>query len=160
MDIKIEWNPATAQGDWVIADSDVALDNPLRTAVMISLFTDQVAPAQPTADDAAVGIAALPAGADRRGWWGDAYSDGPTNIGSRLWQMRRMIKAGDTAGLAEVRDVCSSALQWLVTDQVVASVTVTAAWVAKTAIQFLISLTMPDGTKQKFDFSWAWEGLT
>ncbi|WP_234448239.1 phage GP46 family protein [Komagataeibacter oboediens] len=71
--------------------SDLALDNPLKSAVMVSLFTDRVAPQQPTSDDTAVGIQSPtgPTGAataDWRGWWGDAFADRP--IGSRLWQLR------------------------------------------------------------------------
>nr|WP_244191863.1 putative phage tail protein [Komagataeibacter swingsii] len=67
---------------------------------MVSLFTDRVAPVQPTANDVAAGIQS-PTGApgtvdaDPRGWWGDGFSDIP--IGSRLWQLRRAIKVGTRA---------------------------------------------------------------
>lgn len=55
MDIAITWNVRAARGDWPIVSSDLALDNPLKSAVMVSLFTDRVAPQQPSSDDMAAG---------------------------------------------------------------------------------------------------------
>ncbi|GBQ69630.1 bacteriophage protein [Ameyamaea chiangmaiensis NBRC 103196] len=160
MDIAIDWNVPEGRGDWRISDSDIALDNPLRTAVMVSLFTDRLAPVEPTSADLAVGVGGLAPGEDRRGWWGDAFSDGGVLIGSRLWLLRRVIKSGESAILMEVQAICNEALAWLVTDQVVASVAVTASWLSKTAVGMVIVLTMPDSTRQSFDFSWAWKGLS
>ncbi|MBV1835663.1 phage GP46 family protein [Acetobacter estunensis] len=165
MDIAIVWNVAQARGDWPIVSGDLGLDNPLRSAVMVSLFTDRVAPDQPSAQDAAVGIqapgnAATSAMSDRRGWWGDAYADRP--IGSRLWQLRRAIKAGETAVLLELEQIVRESLQWLIDDGIVDTITVTTAWSATSAstAEFAVSLLEPGAAQpQTFLFSWAWEGL-
>ncbi|MFT9453960.1 phage GP46 family protein [Komagataeibacter saccharivorans] len=166
MDIKIVWNVRAARGDWPIVSGDLALDNSLRSAVLVSLFTDRVAPTQPSSDDTAVGIQS-PSGptgaatADRRGWWGDAFADLP--IGSRLWQLRRAVKVGTRAIPREIEDICTEALQWLVDDGVAASVDISAWWnpTVRTMAEFSITITEPgNSTPQVFKFSWAWEGLT
>ncbi|GBQ38913.1 phage GP46 family protein [Komagataeibacter europaeus] len=166
MDIAITWNVREARGDWPIVSSDLALDNPLKSAVMVSLFTDRVAPQQPSSDDTAVGIQSPTgptgaASADRRGWWGDAFADLP--IGSRLWQLRRAVKVGTRAIPREIEDICSEALQWLVDDGVATSVDVAAWWnpTVRTMAEFSITITEPgNSTPRVFKFSWAWEGLT
>lgn len=166
MDIRIVWNVRAARGDWPVVDSDLALDSPLRSAVLVSLFTDRVAPQQPTSDDTAVGIQS-PSGptgsatADRGGWWGDAFADLP--IGSRLWQLKRAVKAGTRAIPREIEDICTEALQWLVDDGVIAPLAVSAWWstAVPTMAEFSITLTEPgNSAPQVFKFSWAWEGLT
>ncbi|AQU87960.1 hypothetical protein B0W47_11310 [Komagataeibacter nataicola] len=166
MDIAITWNVREARGDWPIVSGDLALDNPLRSAVMVSLFTDRVAPEQPSSADMAAGIqsptgAPGSAGADRRGWWGDAFGDLP--IGSRLWQLRRAVMVGTRAIPREIESICTEALQWLVDDGVVRSLAVSAWWSATipTMAEFSVTLTQPgNSTPQTFTFSWAWEGLT
>ncbi|WP_200410765.1 phage GP46 family protein, partial [Komagataeibacter oboediens] len=148
MDIAITWNVRMARGDWPIVSGDLALDNPLKSAVMVSLFTDRVAPQQPTSDDTAVGIQSPTgptgaASADRRGWWGDAFADRP--IGSRLWQLRRAVKVGTRAIPREIEDICSEALQWLVDDGVATSVDISAWWnpTVRTMAEFSITITEP-----------------
>ncbi len=165
MDIAIVWNVREARGDWPIVSSDLGLDNPLRSAVMVSLFTDRVAPVQPTANDVAAGVQS-PTGApgtvdaDPRGWWGDGFSDIP--IGSRLWQLKRAIKVGTRAVPREIEAICTEALQWLVTDGVAQKVAVSAWWSATVPnmAEFTVTITEPGGSSQQFTFSWAWEGLT
>lgn len=166
MDIAIRWIPNECRGDFVIEGGDIALDSPLKSAVMVSLFTDRVAPETVTADAAAVGIRGAPDAAgsnkeDRRGWWADAYAEMP--IGSRLWQMARTIKAGQTAALREVEAICYEALEWLVTDGVAQSINVTAEWASGSlpALLFTVKITEPGKTAtQEFLFSWAWEGMS
>ncbi|NHN83673.1 hypothetical protein GOB93_03335 [Acetobacter musti] len=165
MDIAITWNVAQARGDWTIINGDLALDNPLRSAIMVSLFSDRVAPEEPSATDLAVGIqppgnAATSAMSDRRGWWGDAWADLP--IGSRLWQLRRAIKSGETAILLELKQVVLEALKWLIDDGIAQAVDVTTAWsvISPAAVEFAVTVTEPGASQpQTFLFSWAWEGL-
>lgn len=166
MDVAIIWNGAQARGDWSIQNSDLALGNPLQSAIMVSLFSDRVAPDTLSNLDQDVGMSAAPDAAgsnhnDRRGWWGDAFAQEP--IGSRLWQLQRVIKAGQTSVLREAEAICQEALQWLIDDGVVASVRTSASWAKNTipTLQFSVTVTEP-GTNatQQFYFSWAWEGLT
>ena len=164
MDIGITWDNATGRGDWSVALGDLALAPDLLSAIMVSLFTDRVAPVQPTAADAAAGIGVFGTGAagsalvDRRGWWGDAYVGRP--IGSRLWQLRRAVKAGQTALLREAESICSEALQWLLDDGVVATAVPACSWLSATAILIAITVTEPaSNTPQTFRFQYAWAGL-
>ncbi|CAP57509.1 phage GP46 family protein [Gluconacetobacter diazotrophicus] len=166
MDIAISWDPTTGTGDWSIVGGDLALGDDLTSAVMISIFTDRVAPAQPDTTDVAVGITAPsgPTGSaqdDRRGWWGDAFADVP--IGSRLWELARAVKAGATAIPAEVKAVLAEALQWMVDDGVASSVVVDAWWdpANRQAIAFSVTVTeATSSTPITFRFSWSWQELS
>ncbi|MFT9016405.1 MAG: phage GP46 family protein [Acetobacter sp.] len=165
MDIAITWNVAQARGDWTFSDGNLALDSALRSAVLVSLFTDRVAPEIITPLDGAVGFTPAPGAAgsqlnDRRGWWADAWEAVP--IGSRLWQLARAVKAGQSTIPREVEAICQEALQWLVDDGVAASVTVSAWWSTENrqAVEFRVSVIEPGQTEaQVFLFSWAWDGL-
>ncbi len=165
MDIAITWDSFAERGDWSIAESDLALGDALDSAVLVSIFSDRIAPDQPTSSDTAVGISA-PAGpigssgADRGGWWGDAFMARP--IGSRLWQMRRAVKSGATAIPAEIKIILTEALQWLVDDGVAAAITVDAWWsaVSRQTVEFSVALTEPGVSGARvFRFSWAWGEL-
>lgn len=166
MDIAIVWNDAQARGDWSVQNNDLALDSSLRSAIMVSLFTDRVAPETLSGGDKSVGLSAAPDAAgsnhnDRRGWWGDAFAEEP--IGSRLWQLQRSIKVGQTSVLREAEAICHEALQWLIEDGVAASVSVSASWANNTTptLQFSVTVTEPgSNATQQFYYSWAWEGLT
>jgi phage gp46-like protein len=100
---------------------DVATDDSLRTAVVLSLFLDRRA----RDDDA------LPdGGTDRRGWWADtvmpmtegtlALRDGarsirrPDQIGSRLWLLSRELQVQEVVRRAH--DYAVEALNWLIED--------------------------------------------
>ena len=165
MDIALSWDVARAEGGFVISDGDLVLGSALSSAVLVSLFTDRVAPDTITALDGAVGISPA-AGAsgsrtnDRMGWWGDAWADVP--IGSRLWQMERTIKAGQASVPREVEVICHEALQWLVDDGVAQSIAVSAQWSTtnRQAVEFRVTVQEPGQVApQTFLFSWAWEGL-
>lgn len=149
MDIGITWDPRTYRGDWSVTPGDLVTDpGGLRSAVMLSLFTDRAAP------DGYV----PPAGSssDRRGWWGDSFSDRP--IGSWLWTLNRSKRDGTLALLNEAQDICEVALQWLIDTGVVASVIVQTTWQQRDTIGIAVTLTQPDGTRTPFDFGWSWQG--
>jgi phage gp46-like protein len=165
MDIALSWDVVRAEGGFVISEGDLALGSALASAVIVSLFTDRVAPDTVTALDGAVGISPA-AGAsgsrmnNRRGWWADAWADVP--IGSRLWQMERAIKAGQASVLREVEAICQEALQWLVDDGAAQSIAVSAQWSStnRQAVEFRVTVKEPGQVAaQAFLFSWAWEGL-
>lgn len=91
---------------------DFASDDGLRTAVIISLFTDRRAEADDELPDG---------GTDRRGSWDD-----PT-LGSRLWLLGREKQTQRT--LERAREYAEEALAWLVEDGIARAVTVSAEWV-------------------------------
>lgn len=113
--------------DWAIKDHDLAPDDGLETAVILSLFTDRRA----RQDDP------LPDGSeDRRGWWADAYHPAPLGappgegndlIGSRLWLLEREKDTQEVVNRA--RDYAEEALQWLVEDGIAEQIEVMAGWV-------------------------------
>jgi phage gp46-like protein len=147
-DIAIVWDTTNFRGDWDVTSGDLALDpGGLRSAVLLSLFTDRVAPPGYTA----------PAGSptDRRGYWADSYEDEP--IGSLLWTLDRSKKTDDITLLSQARGYCQDALQWLITAGVVSSVSCTASWIGAGALGLNINLTQPSGQAQTFSLNY-WLG--
>jgi phage gp46-like protein len=118
-DIALIWDPARAAADVAVAQGDLVREDGLRTAVLISLFTDALARPDDVIPDG---------GDDRRGWWGDTPVDGaePDPIGSRLWLLVREKRTEETRRRAET--YASDALAWLVTDGVAAAVDAVATW--------------------------------
>lgn len=152
-DLALVWNADSFTGDLLLSGGRLASDDGLRTAILISLFTDARA-----ADDAV-----LPEdGDDRRGWWGDALAEGagpdagtardPDRIGSLLWLLARS-KITDRV-IAQAHHTCHEALAWLVRDGVAAAVRVfVEAQGSRLAIA--VELDRPSGPgRQRFDFTW------
>jgi phage gp46-like protein len=149
MDIAIAWDAANYRGDWTVTSGDLTIDpGGLRTAVLLSLFTDRVAPPDYVAP------AGSPQG--RRGYWADTYEGFP--LGSLLWTLNRRFKSGDNTLLSEATDICLAALQWLIDANIVASVSVTCSWLTSVAIGISVTLTPPQSPPQIFEFGWAWQG--
>ena len=118
MDVRLFYRPGAAQigmADIEIRGGDVALGHDLETAVIISLFTDKRA----RPDDILPG-----ASDDRRGWWGDTYSEIENDpLGSHLWLLHREKQTQQT--LNRAREYCQDALQWLIEDGIASEINVT-----------------------------------
>lgn len=126
--------------DLAVDGYDLATEDGLRTAVIVSLFTDRRA--EP--DDE------IPDGSgDRRGWWAD-----PT-LGSRLWLLARAKETPDT--LARARAYAIEALQWLVDDGVATAVDVTAEWARRGVLGLRIAITLADRSRYDGVFNYAQE---
>lgn len=152
MDIGIVWNSGTFSGDWDVTTSDLATDiGGLRSAVLLSLFTDAAAP------DSYV----PPGGGPfrRHGHWSDTFEG--YEIGSLLWTLNRSIKSDDRDLLNTAQDICQSALQWLITEGVVSSVTVRTGWWRSqpNVIGITINIVRPQSPPVTFNFPWAWQGV-
>ncbi|MDI2091632.1 phage GP46 family protein [Commensalibacter oyaizuii] len=155
-DIGIVWSNETGKGEWMVADGDIALDHGIYSAVMVSLFSDRVAPLEPSNNEKNAAIGKIDG--DRRGWWGDALRDEP--IGSRLWQLRRAVKADKDSVVLSAQDMIYEALLWMVDDGLVNSITVHVAWVKSDILEFSIELFEPkENSPKTLLFSWAWEGV-
>lgn len=155
-DITVVWDNKTGCGEWQIEDNDFVLNNALYSAVMVSLFTDRLAPLEPSLNekDSAIGKVT----GDRRGWWGDMLRD--ESMGSRLWQLKRAIKADQSSIILTAQDMIYEALQWMMNDGLVDHIDVDVQWVKNGILQFSINLTEPQlNTSQQFLFSWIWEGV-
>ena len=112
-DLALIWDQENIRGDLTVLYGDLATDDGLRTAVIISLLTDRLADAD----------AVIPDGTnDRRGWWGDLPLDtaddrpAPDFIGSQLWLLAREKQLPEVARRAE--HYAREALQWMLDDDV------------------------------------------
>lgn len=149
-DIALHFRPDAWGADLAIEDGDLARDDGLRTAVIISLFTD----ARARDDDP------LPdQGGDRRGWWGDCANDDPNDrIGSRLWLLAREKVVPATA--IRAADYCREALAWMMDDGIAASAEVECTLLPVTAARrngallIAISIIRPSGARLAIDFLW------
>jgi len=129
--IALAWNNALGAADLALnATGAMAGDDGLQTAVLLSLFLD--ARARP--DDGAEG--------HRRGWVGDAFTP-EDRVGSRLWLLKREKQTEETRRRAE--DYANEALAWLVEAKLATSVSVTAAWVARSVLGLTVSIATPGG---------------
>ncbi|WP_131753603.1 phage GP46 family protein [Burkholderia vietnamiensis] len=147
-DFTIIWDVANSRGDWAVLPGDIKTGEDLVSAILFSLFTD----AEAAPDDE------IPDGTtDRRGWWGDDGSnDGLAPTGSKLWLLSRRISPTDKT-LQDAYDYITSALQWLVTTNVVARFDITVRWLASNALGTTI-VAWPPGGGVPQTFNWAWPG--
>ena len=144
-DLGLFWSNGSA--DLAIVDNDIARDAGLRTAVLLSLFTDR------RAED---GDVLLDDAADRRGWWADELSDEPGDkFGSRLWQLGR---AKPAEWLARAGDYAREALDWLVEDKVAERIEAVASVPALGLAVLEIEIFKPQQRQPtRFKFSGAWQ---
>lgn len=160
-DIALVWNADAFAADLLLAGGQLATDAGMRTAILISLFSDARA-----ADDEE-----LPeAGGDRRGWWGDAYARDPrpdagtardvNRIGSLLWLLSRSKITART--LTQAKQACEDALAWLVRDGIASAVRVVVEAQARPGQQtpdllaIAVEIDRPGGpNRQRHDFTWS-----
>lgn len=135
--------------DVQVLDGTIVVDDGLRTAMLISLFTD----ARARGDDP------LPhAGADRRGWWGNGFAADDDaaalpELGSRLWLLERE-KLTD-AVVERARGYAAEALAWLTADGIVSALGVEAVRIAPATLGLRVVVDRPDGpARQIYDFVW------
>lgn len=147
-DVAVRWDRVNGRGDWAMQGADLATDQPLVTAVLISLFTDRVASPDFVNTDGT---------ADRRGWWGDAFN--PRPIGSRLWQFERAKKVGPFAMLLEVRDAIRDALNWVVEDGIASGVDVSNRWTTPSVMAVQVTIRKPAAPSTSLAFQWVWKGV-
>lgn len=135
-------------GDLVLAGQDLARDDGLETAVLLSLFTDlRVSPEQ------------LRPGEDRddlRGWWGDIRPPVEGDqFGSLLWLLAREKQTPEV--LEKARQWAQQALAWLLEDRVAQAVTVTAEYAGLGRMHLQAVIERPDASREtyRYDFEWA-----
>ncbi|TKA91802.1 hypothetical protein FAZ79_00410 [Guyparkeria sp. SB14A] len=135
-DLALTFGSEGRDFDVIQQDADLATEDGLRSAVLVSLFTDRRA----AEDDA------LPDGTDdRRGSWQDSYLDRQNDRqGSRLWLLKRAKQTAENATRA--REYAEEALAWLVEDGVATAVRAQAEWVRRGVLQLTVRITLPDGS--------------
>jgi phage gp46-like protein len=148
-DLGLTWSNDALAADVAIESNDLKPDDGLRTAVVLSLFTDRRAD---PGDE-------LPEGeTDRRGWWADAVAEVEGDrIGSRLWLLRRAKPVPET--LVRAENYTREALQWLLDDKVASAVDVfTEFLTAPTrALSLEITIHRPSVDPVTFRFGLTWD---
>lgn len=144
-DVALRYDADLGICDIALDGGLIATDDGLRTAVLISLFTD----ARARDDDP------LPQpGSDRRGWWGDAEPRvAGDETGSRLWLLEReKIVPGV---LARAREYAEAALAWLIEERIASAVEVEVEAIRPQTLAIGVTITRPTGpARQRFDFVW------
>lgn len=168
-DLQTMFDGETFASDLIADATDLATDEGLATAVVISLFTD--ARARPDdvlpdemrslGDPAPTGRPGS-AGAltrDARGWWGDmvpppqASDDGARHrTGSRLWLLSREKQTQEVLRRAE--EYARESLQWLIEDGVARAVGVQ-AFIPQTGWLGLIVTVDRVAGRQRFEHVWS-----
>ncbi|NBB51510.1 hypothetical protein GVN24_24805 [Rhizobium sp. CRIBSB] len=142
-DLALIWDPESGTADLDILGGGLATDAGLRTAVMVSLFTDRRA----RPDDA------LPDSGGRRGWWGDvAPRVTGDQTGSRLWLLAREKITSGT--LSRAGEYAREALAWLIEDGIAAAVEAIAE-AQGDRLALAVTVTRPDGAVTRIDTVWS-----
>lgn len=153
-DIKISWDNALMKGDFLFEGNDLVSDDGLQTAAIISLFTDRRARDDDTLPDTILG--------DKRGWWGDLASPEVEGdeIGSRLWLLEREKTLPEV--LIRAEQYVKEALQWMIDDEVAASISVTAeraGILGNDRLYLKVEIRETDGTITAIKFAVQWENM-
>lgn len=135
--------------DFAVANGDLKLDEGLRTAVIVSLFTDR----RVTKNEVLLGQ-------DQRGWWADAIAEIPDDLsGSKLWLLEREKQTNET--LTRAVEYAKEALQWMIDDEIAETINVVASYPLNGFLKLEIEIQKPDGDKLNyaFDKEWKTEGI-
>lgn len=136
-DVALRWDNDRGLFDLAIVDDDIAADDGLNTAVLLSLFTDA------RADDGN-GV--------ERGHWADQF--GPDSSGSQLWRLQRQKRQ---LGLASATKTWAErALQWMIDDNIATSVAVTVS-LDEDVLCLAIEIERPPNEVLNIQFSQLWE---
>lgn len=134
--------------DLKLSGLDIARDDGLETAVIISLFSDRRAlPEQ---------VPVELQNDDRRGWWGDVLpAVQGDQTGSHLWLLTREKQTQST--LARAQQYARDALQWMIDDKVARQIDVSAAYAAQGVMQLMVDIYRPTGeiTRYRYNYEWA-----
>lgn len=133
--------------DIAVVGGSLADDHDIKTAIILSLFTDRRA--EP--DDE------LPDPTDsRRGWVGDVFFDYP--LGSRLWLLGREKQLPEV--LNRAREYAEESLGWMLQIGVVESVEVLAMSFESGVLSLHVSVKRPGKDLDRFKFDYAWRDAT
>ena len=147
-DLAIVQNAALNVYDVAMSGPDLLQDQGLKTAVILSLLLDRVALPGDVLPD--------PQSTNRRGWWGDAYlpplAGRPDFMGSRLWLLKRAIQ--NNATLIAAQGYALEALNWMLVDGVVGSLSVVCTYPAGGQMQIAVTLGQ-QGCDGVFNIPWS-----
>lgn len=139
-DAAARWINDAGHGDLRLSGADLATDDGLGAAVLVSLFTD----ARARADEL------LEGDDDRRGWWGDVLNGDGEETGSKLWLLRREKQTPEVPARASA--LAREALQWMLDDAVASAVETSAEWARRGELALRVAITLPDDSRREFQF--------
>lgn len=141
MDLALIYNPTLQAFDLALFGADLASEDTLASAVLISLLSDRLAERYEVSS-----------GEDRRGWWADAYADSNHKTGSRLWLLEREKQLPGV--VLRCKQYCEEALQWFIDDALAKSVTVTVFAPRTGWLAALIKFEIDEGARNyRFEFN-------
>lgn len=143
MDFALTYDAGGQRFDLALEDGDLASDESLRTAVILSLFTDRRALAEDVLPDGT---------SDRRGYWADAYRSRPH--GSRLWLLHREKTQAEV--LRRAKEYAEEALAWLIEDAVAESVEVEAWQMRREVLGLRITIRRGDSAVLELQYDYVW----
>lgn len=146
-DIALTWEATAGACDLSVYSNDLLHEDGIRTAILLSLFTDSRSEDGDT----------LPSGeTDRRGWWGDAFPVADDDrIGSKLWLLARSKQTADILSRAE--EYARAALKWLLDDNVAARVDVACEFLTpQRGLGLSVTVIRPNTDPVKFRFNQVW----
>lgn len=132
-DLALQWRDG--EGDLVLDNESLLLDDTLTNAIVISLFTDL----------------RVDGG---RGWWGNSFNSDDYQMGSKLWTLSRSKQLASV--LDDAQRFATEALQWMLDDKVVRSYQVFASNPAPSVLLLEISCVMPNGSTEQRTFTANW----
>lgn len=145
-DLALNYDELKGRFDLAIEGGDLATDNGLTTAAIISAFAD-----------ARAEVYEVSPGEDRRGWWADHLAgDRPDAWGSRVWVFKREKRTPEV--LNRLRTALEEAFGWFVADGCARSIDVATGFIGETGVAFTVTLNRPDGTTKTYKFQAFWEG--
>lgn len=146
MDLRTVYDSESRSADLLLAGPQLATDDGLETAVVLSLFTDRRAALDDLLPDST---------ADRRGWFGDGFADvDGDRIGSHLWLLAREKQTNEV--LQRAREYARDALRWLIDDAVARAVDVQASWLRQGVLLLEIDIRRADAAPVRFRFENFW----
>lgn len=144
MDLALQWRNGYAYLH--LDGSDLATEEGLGSAVLVSLFTDRLSRPEDLIPDGT---------ADRRGHWSDSYLLGDDLEGSRLWLLDREKVVPEVLRRAE--DYSREALRWMLEDGVARDVQTSAWTTGHGDLNLRIRITRPSGDVEAFEYLDIWQ---
>lgn len=150
------------KADVSVVDGDLLDETSMRTAIMVSLFSDR------RADDTELSNAFAPSSqgpvrsVDPRGWWGDELATvGGDQWGSKLWLLAREKQTQATLTRAEA--YVREALRWLIDDGIARQMTIETQWMHEQnprdfplgIMGIRIEIVRPNQINQRYAFTWS-----
>jgi phage gp46-like protein len=154
VDVRLGFDLELLTGDVAIVDGDLEPELTLRSAVLMSLFSDRRAtPEEMVRFDLG----------EPRGYWGDFLAEVEGDRwGSALWMLDRRKRTNETRNL--YKEFAEEALRWMVDDGIAESVEADAVWLSDLDEKYPrgylglgVDITRPVQASEQYAFVWGAE---